>query len=46
MTCIGLVVGAGHDVVDEVFGNEGAGDTGDKIRVKEGIAPLSVKLLA
>ena len=37
--------GTGHDVVDEVPGNTGAGDTGDKIRVKEGIAPSSVKLL-
>ena len=37
--------GTGHDVVDEVSGNTGAGDTGDKIRVKEGIAPSSVELL-
>ena len=37
--------GTGHDVVDEVFGNAGAGDTGDKIRVKIGISPSSVELL-
>ena len=37
--------GTGHDVVDEVSGNTGAGDTGDKIRVKAGISPSSVELL-
>ena len=37
--------GTGHDVVDEVSGNTGAGDTGDKIRVKSGISPSSVELL-
>ena len=37
--------GTGHDVVDEVSGNTGAGDTGDEIRVKAGIAPSSVDLL-
>ena len=37
--------GTGHDVVDEVSGNAGAGDTGDKIRVKAGISPSSVELL-
>ena len=33
--------GTGHDVVDEVSGNTGTGDTGDEIRVKAGIAPFS-----
>ena len=37
--------GTGHDVVDEFSGNTGAGDTGDEIRVKAGIAPSSVELL-
>ena len=40
-----LGYGTGHDVIDEADGNTGNGDTGDKIRVKDGISPLSVKLL-
>ena len=36
--------GTGHDVVDEGYGNSGNGDTGDEIRVKSGIAPLSVRM--
>ena len=37
--------GTGHDIIDEFLGNTGAGDTGDEIRVKAGIAPKSVELL-
>ena len=40
-----LGYGTGHDIIDEADGNTGTGDTGDKIRVKEGIAPSSVDLL-
>ena len=36
--------GTGHDIIDEAYGNSGNGDTGDKIRVKAGIAPSSVRL--
>ena len=36
--------GTDHDIVDEAYGNSGNGDTGDKIRVKAGIAPSSVRL--
>ena len=37
--------GTGHDTVSEAYGNTGAGDTGDEIRVKSGILPSSVDLL-